>query len=177
MIYTDTQGEECSVAVWQRQPNTKFFYFDTRNLKHNDSTTDLNTIDSRQIKELIDFNNSDGKITTACQVRKNNISDDLNGNSNEFERLDRNPEKLAARLCSEPQKGDLVRESENLKNLNSSLCPLVHTNVTEKMSSNLRESINLDQTEENSDVPCHTSDYLGTSKKSEQSNGRPIELI
>ena len=125
---------------------------------------------------MINFNNSDRTITTACQVRQNDISNDLNGNSNEFERLDRNPEKLAARLCSEPQKGDLVRESEKLKNLNSSLCPLVHTNVTENMSSNSRESINLDQTEENSDVPCHMSDYLGTSKKSEQSNGRPIEM-
>ena len=45
------------------------------------------------------------------------------------------------------------------------------------MSSNSRESINLDQKEENSDVPGHTGDYLGTLKKSEQPSKRPIELI
>ena len=173
------EEKKCSVAVWQRQPNNdnSSTDFDTRNLKHNDLKTEFITINSRKVQELIDFNNSDGKITTACQVRKNNISDDLNGNSNVFERLDRNPEKLVARLCSEPQKGDLVRESEKSRNLNSSLCTLVHANVTEKMSSNLRESINLDQTEENSDVPCHMSDYLGTSKKSEQPSKRPIESV
>ena len=78
-------------------------------------------------------------------------------------------------MCSEPQKGDLVRESEKLENLNSSLCPLVHANETENMNSNSRESINLDQKEVNSDVPCHMSDYLGTTKISEQSNRCPIE--
>ena len=133
-------------------------------MKHNDSTTDLNTIDSRQIKELINFNNSDGRITTACQVRKNNTSDDLDENSNKSERLNRNPEKLVTRMCSEPQTGELVRESEKLKNLNSLLCPLVHTNETENMSSNSKESINLDQKEENSGVPGHTGDYLGTTE-------------
>ena len=59
-------------------------------------------------------------------------SDDLNGKLNGSDELDRNPENLVVRLCSEPQKGDLVRESEILKNLDSSMCPLVHTNVTEK---------------------------------------------
>ena len=80
-------------------------------------------------------------------------------------------------MSSEPQTGELTRESEKQKNLNSLLCPLVHTNETENMSSNSRESINLDQTEENSDVPGHKGDYLGTSKKSEQPSKRPIELI
>ena len=107
----------------------------------------------------------------------NNTSEHLYENLNISERLNRNPEKLVARLCSEPQTGELVRESEKLRNLNSSLCPLVHTNETENMSSNSRESINLDQTEENLDVPSHMSDYLGTSKKSEQPSKRPIELV
>ena len=82
--YTDAQREECSVAVWQRQPNTEdsSTIVDTYSFKHNDFTTNLNTIDSRQIKELINFNISDRTITTACQVRKNNTSDDLDGNSN-----------------------------------------------------------------------------------------------
>ena len=93
-ILRDTQGEECSVAVWQRQSDTNnsSTNFDTRNLKHNDSTTDFNMIDSRHIKELIDFNNSDGKITTACQVRKRQFCDDLNGSLNRSNELDRNPE-------------------------------------------------------------------------------------
>ena len=179
MDYTDAQREECSVAVWQRQPNTEdsFVNPDAHSLKHNDSTTDLTTIDFRQVQELINFNNSVGRITTACQVRKNNSSEDLYENSSKPERLNRNPEKFAARLCSEPQTGEFVRESEKMKNLNSSLCTLVHTNVTENMSSNSRESINLDQTQENSDVPCHMSDYLGTSKKSEQPSKRPIESV
>ena len=101
--YTDAKREECSVAVWQRQPNTEdsSTIVDTYSLKHNDFTINLYTIDSRQIKELINFNISDRTIR---QVRKNNNSDGLNENSNGFERLDRNPEKLAARLCSEPQK-------------------------------------------------------------------------
>ena len=98
-------------------------------------------------------------------------------NSSKSERLNRNLENTVARLCSEPQKGELARESEKLGNLYSSLCPLVYTNETEKMSSNSRESNNLDQTEENSDVPGHTGDYLGTSKKSEQPSKRPIELV
>ena len=177
--YTDTRGEECSVAVWQRQPNNdnSSTDFDTRNLKHNDLKTDFITINSRQVQELIDFNNSDGKITTACQARRNNLRNDLSGNLNESDVLDRNPENLAVQLCSEPQKGDLVRESEILKNLDSSMCPMVHTNVTEKFSSNLRDSINLGRLEENLDVPCHTSDFLGTSSKSEQSNKRPIDSL
>ena len=100
---------------------------------------------------------------------------DSNGNLNESDVLDRNPENLVVRLCSEPQKGDLVRGSEILKNLDSSMCPLVHTNVTEKFGSNLRDSINLGRLEENLDVPCHTGDSWGTTRKSEQSNGRPIE--
>ena len=60
--------------------------------------------------------------------------------------------------------------------MDSSLCPLVHAGETENMSSNSRESINLDQKEEKSDVPSHLSDYMGTSKKSEQPSKRTIEL-
>ena len=110
LIIQTHEGEECSVAVWQRQLNTESSSatIDTHSLKHNNSTTDLNTIDSRRIQELIDFNNSDRIITTACQVRKNNTNDDLYENSNKSGRINRNPEKLVARLCSEPQTGELV---------------------------------------------------------------------
>ena len=43
------------------------------------------------------------------------------------------------------------------------------------MSSNSRESINLDQKEVDSDVPCHMSEYLGTTKIPEQPNRCPVE--
>ena len=72
---------------------------------------------------------------------------------------------------------DQLAKAKEQKNLDGLLCPLVHTNETENMSSNSRESIHLDQTEESTDVPGHMGDYLGTSKKSEQPNKRPIELI
>ena len=78
-------------------------------------------------------------------------------------------------MCSEPQTGELACESENLRNLNSLLCPLVHTNEVENMNSNSKESVNLDQKEENSGVPGHIGDYLGTTKISGQSNRYPIE--
>ena len=102
-------------------------------------TEDTPTKESETMQTLIDFNNSDGKITTACQARKYNITDELHRNSNKPERLNRNSEKLVTRMCSEPQTGELARESEKQKNLDSSLCPLAHANETENMSS-IRES-------------------------------------
>ena len=57
-------------------------------------TVDTPTRESETVQTLIDFNNSDRLITAACQVRKNNTSDDLDENSNESERLNRNPENL-----------------------------------------------------------------------------------
>ena len=102
-------------------------------MKHNDSTTDLNTIDSRQIKELINFNNSDGRITTACRVRKNDTSDELHGNSNKPEGLNRNPEKLVTRMCSEPQTGELIRESKKKRRIWIVRCVLWFTRARQKI--------------------------------------------
>ena len=66
----NTVGEK-STVVWQQQlskrqltPNHERY----SQLVENQLTVHSEIIDSRQIKPLIDYNNSDRKITTACQV-------------------------------------------------------------------------------------------------------------
>ena len=96
-------------VVWQQQsiqqritPNC-----DTYSQLNNDSlTVHSKTTNARQTKALIGYNNSDGKITIASRVRGKYLQGKLN--LDDFHNPKRNSENDVVRMCSEPQKDELV---------------------------------------------------------------------